>query len=126
MMSTNSLNEIKQIKNSKYSSSDIDPTPSYYLFVINFDSKKKSKKIQKITTDNSKFLITNKEKINFKKYNKIKLELLNIKKPTEDHVVDLEIQNEVKIYKDSKIYLEVSNNSGYINLFYNINLNQLE
>ena len=68
-MSTALLTESKHKKSSKYLTSEIDPSPEYYLIVIHLESKKKFKKIQKISTDTTKYLLNDHDKINYKKYN---------------------------------------------------------
>ena len=98
-MSTALLIESNQKKSSsKYLTSEIDPSPEYYLFVIKLESKKKFKKIQKISTDTTKYLINDDEKIYFDKYNKLSLEVTNLKNPLFNHTVKIDLSQNYIIY----------------------------
>ena len=120
-MSTALLIESNQKKSSsKYLTSEIDPSPEYYLFVIKLESKKKFKKIQKISTDTTKYLINDNEKIYFDKYNKLSLEVTNLKNPLFNHTVQIDLSQNYIIHKNNYIYLEITNNNGYLTLFCNL------
>ena len=120
-MSTALLTESNHKKiSSKYLTAEIDPNPEYYLFVINLQSKKKFKKIQKISTDSTKYLIKDNEKIYFDKYNKLILEVTNLKNPLFNHTVQIDLSQNYIIHKNNYIYLEITNNNGYLTLFCNL------
>tara|TARA_B100002019_G_C21249257_1_gene590122 strand:- start:814 stop:1191 length:378 start_codon:yes stop_codon:yes gene_type:complete len=120
-MSTALLTESNQKKSSsKYLTAEIDPNPEYYLFVINLQSKKKFKKIQKISTDSTKYLIKDNEKIYFDKYNKLILEVTNLKNPLFNHTVQIDLSQNYIIHKNNYVYLEITNNNGYLTLFCNL------
>lgn len=119
-MSTALLTESKHKKSSKYLTSETDPSPEYYLIVLQLESKKKSKKIQKISTDTTKYLINDYDKIYYKKYNNLSFEITNLSKPLFNHNIKVNLSQNYIIHKDSTIYLEVVNKNGYLTLFYNL------
>ncbi len=122
-MSTVLLSESKQTKNSKYITADIDSIPEYYLFDIQLESKKKFKNIKKISTDNTKYLLNNYDKIIYKKYKNINFKIINIKKQIISHDLTINLSKDYIIHKDKSIYLEISNKNGYLTLFYNLESN---
>ena len=122
-MSTVLLSESKQTKNSKYITADIDSIPEYYLFDIQLESKKKFKNIKKISTDNTKYLLNNYDKIIYKKYKNINFKIINIKKQIISHDLKINLSKDYIIHKDNSIYLEISNKNGYLTLFYNLESN---
>ena len=119
-MSTALLTESKHKKSSKYLTSETDPSPEYYLIVLHLESKKKSKKITKISTDTTKYLINDYDKIYYKKYNNLSFEITNLSKPLFNHNIKVNLSQNYIIHKDSTIYLEVVNKNGYLTLFYNL------
>ena len=119
-MSTSLLSQASQKKSSKYLISSIDPSPEYFLFVIHLESKKKSKKIQKITIDNTKYLINPSDKINYKKYEILKCEILSINNPLFSHKIEINLNQNYIIHKDQTVYIEIKNSEGYLTLFYNL------
>jgi len=121
-MSTSFLSENRQYNIIKCLTSVNDPKEEYYLFIVSLKSKKKSKKIQKISNLSSKFLIKNKDKINYDKYTSLKFEIYYMHKPENNHSINIDLENDYIIHKDDSIYLEISKNDGYLNLFYNLNI----
>lgn len=119
-MSTVLLSESKQKKSSKYLTADIDPIPEYYLFEIQLESKKKFKNIKKISTDSTKYLLNNDDKIIYKKYTNINFKIISLKKPLTSHDLTIDLSKDYIIHKDDSIYLEISNKNGYLTLFYNL------
>lgn len=122
-MSTVLLSESKQTKISKYLTADIDSIPEYYIFDIQLESKKKFKNIKKISTDNTKYLLDNYDKIIYKKYKNINFKIINIKKQIISHDLTINLSKDYIIHKDNSIYLEISNKNGYLTLFYNLESN---
>ena len=118
-MSNYSLSEMSQKKSSKYLLSNINPKNDYYLVIMSLDSKKKTKKIQKIITESYKYLISDNDKINFKKYYKINIEILFLKKQKETHSFSVDLNNNLMIHHDDKVYVEISNNNGFLNCYFN-------
>ncbi len=124
-MSTSFLSENRQCNITKCLTSTNDPIEEYYLFIVYLKSKKRSKKIQKIqkiSNLSSKFLLKNKDKINYDKYTSLKFEIFYIHKPENNHSININLENNYIIHKDESAYLEISNNDGYLNLFYNLNI----
>lgn len=119
-MSTALLTESKHKKSSKYLTSEIDTSPEYYLIVIHLESKKKFKKIQKISTDTTKYLLNDHDKINYKKYNNLLFEITNLNKPLFNHTIQVDLSQNYIIHKDKTVYLEVTNKNGYLTLYYNL------
>ena len=124
-MSNYSLSEMSQKKSSKYLLSNINPKNDYYLVIMSLDSKKKTKKIQKIIAESHKYLISDNDKINFKKYYKINIEILFLKKQKETHTFSVDLNNNLIIHHDDKVYVEISNNNGFLNCYFNFDGEQI-
>ena len=124
-MSNYSLSEMSQKKSSKYLLSNINPKNDYYLVIMSLDSKKKTKKIQKIITESYKYLISDNDKIIFKKYYKINIEILFLKKQKETHTFSVDLNNNLIIHHDDKVYVEISNNNGFLNCYFNFYSEQI-
>lgn len=124
-MSNYSLSEMSQKKSSKYLLSNINPKNDYYLVIMSLDSKKKTKKIQKIITESYKYLISDNDKIIFKKYYKINIEILFLKKQKETHTFSVDLNNNLIIHHDDKVYVEISNNNGFLNCYFNFDSEQI-
>ena len=108
---------------SKYLYSNIDQTEDFYIFDINLISKKKSKKIKKIKNSKSDILINTSDNFVFKKYNKMNISIVNINRPIDNHLVELNLENKSIIYKDDYVYLEIYSEMGNLKCFYNLEVN---
>tara|TARA_X000000950_G_scaffold273475_1_gene357310 strand:+ start:302 stop:679 length:378 start_codon:yes stop_codon:yes gene_type:complete len=124
-MSNYSLSGMSQKKSSKYLLSNIKPKNDYYLIIMNLESKKKTKKIQKIVAESCKYIISDNDKINFKKYYKMNIEIIYLKKEKESHTFSVNLDNNYIIHHDNKVYLEVSNSNGYLNCYFNFDSDQI-
>ena len=108
---------------SKYLYSNIDQTEDFYIFDINLISKKKSKKIKKIKNSKSDILINTSDNLVFNKYNKMNISIVNINRPIDNHLVELNLENKSIIYKDDYVYLEIYSEMGNLKCFYNLEVN---
>jgi hypothetical protein len=108
---------------SKYLYSNIDQTEDFYIFDINLISKKRSKKIKKIKNSKSDILINTSDNLVFNKYNKMNISIVNINRPIDNHLVELNLENKSIIYKDDYVYLEIYSEMGNLKCFYNLEVN---
>jgi hypothetical protein len=108
---------------SKYLYSNIDQTEDFYIFDINLISKKMSKKIKKIKNSKSDILINTSDNLVFNKYNKMNISIVNINRPIDNHLVELNLENKSIIYKDDYVYLEIYSEMGNLKCFYNLEVN---
>ncbi len=120
-----SLTQMKKSKSfSKYLYASIDQSEDFYIFDIKLESqKKKFKKIKKIKNSKSDFLINEGDNINYNKYEKLNLDVVNVNKANDIHSIEVELNNKSMIYKDEFIYLEVYSDMGVLKCFYNLEVN---
>lgn len=105
---------------SKYSYTTNDQPGDYFLFDIKlFNSKKKFKNFKKIKNIKNGFIIERNDNINFQKYSKIKLDILNITNLTQTHTVEFLFNEKDYIYNDDFIYIELSKKFDKLICFYN-------
>ena len=109
---------------SKYSYTTNDQPGDYFLFDIKlFNSKKKFKKFKnfkKIKNIKNGFIIERNDNINFQKYSKIKLDILNITNLSQTHNIEFLYNEKDYIYNDDFIYIEISNKFNKLECFYNL------
>lgn len=109
---------------SKYSYTTNDQPGDYFLFDIKlFNSKKKFKKFKnfkKIKNIKNGFIIERNDNINFQKYSKIKLDILNITNLSQTHNIEFLYNEKDYIYNDDFIYIEISNKFNKLVCFYNL------
>jgi hypothetical protein len=106
---------------SKYSYTTNDQPGDYFLFDIKlFNSKKKFKNFKKIKNIKNGFIIERNDNINFQKYSKIKLDILNITNLSQTHNIEFLYNEKDYIYSDDFIYIEISNKFNKLECFYNL------
>ena len=106
---------------SKYSYTTNDQPGDYFLFDIKlFNSKKKFKNFKKIKNIKNGFIIERNDNINFQKYSKIKLDILNITNLSQTHNIEFLYNEKDYIYNDDFIYIEISNKFNKLECFYNL------
>lgn len=106
---------------SKYSYTTNDQPGDYFLFDIKlFNSKKKFKNFKKIKNIKNGFIIERNDNINFQKYSKIKLDILNITNLSQTHNIEFLYNEKDYIYNDDFIYIEISNKFNKLVCFYNL------
>ena len=106
---------------SKYSYTTNDQPGDYFLFDIKlFNSKKKFKNFKKIKNIKNGFIIERNDNINFEKYSKIKLDILNITNLSQTHNIEFLYNEKDYIYNDDFIYIEISNKFNKLECFYNL------
>ena len=105
---------------SKYSYTTNDQPGDYFLFDIKlFNSKKKFKNFKKIKNIKNGFIIERNDNINFQKYSKIKLDILNITNLSQTHNIEFLYNEKDYIYNDDFIYIELSKKFDKLICFYN-------
>lgn len=106
---------------SKYSYTTNDQPGDYFLFDIKlFNYKKKFKNFKKIKNIKNGFIIERNDNINFQKYSKIKLDILNITNLSQTHNIEFLYNEKDYIYNDDFIYIEISNKFNKLVCFYNL------
>ena len=101
----------------------INPKTFIFLILNQRVKKKKFKKIKKIKNSKSDFLINEGDNINYNKYEKLNLDVVNVNKANDIHSIEVELNNKSMIYKDEFIYLEVYSDMGVLKCFYNLEVN---
>ena len=115
------LSEKNTNNSSKYLYTTNNQPGDYFLFDIKlFNSKKKFKNFKKIKNIKNGFIIERNDNINFQKYSKIKLDILNINNLTQNHTVEFLFNEKDYIYNDDFIYIELSNKFNKLVCFYNL------
>ena len=123
-MSLSLTPQLKKSKSfSKYLYSNIDQTEDFYIFDVNLINKKKSKKIKKIKNSKSDLLINTSDNLVFNKYNKMNISIVNINRPMDTHLIELNLENKSIFYKDDYVYLEIYSEMGNLKCFYNLEVN---
>ena len=118
-----SLIPIKKTKSfTKYSYSSNDNINNSYLFVIELECPKKKyyKKIQKISTEKNYYILNEDDKILFKKFTKIKLEITKLSNIDQSQIIEIDLNSNNLISKNNFIYLEVINKDDFLLCYYNI------
>lgn len=114
--------QIKKSKSfSKYLYSSIDLSDDFFIFDIKLTNQKKKikKKIKKITNSKSDNLIEISDKIEYNKYTKMVIYITSIHNSFQNHQLEFKLDDGQIIFQDNLIYLEVSNENGFLKCYFN-------
>ncbi len=124
-MSYNLVPQIRKSKSfSKYLYSSIDLSDDFFIFDIKLTNHKKKikKKIKKITNSKSDNLIEISDKIEYEKYTKMSISITSIHNSFQNHQLEVKLDENPIIFKDNLIYLEVSNENGFLKCYFNFEI----
>lgn len=112
---------------SKYIYSSNDNISDSYIFILEFECPKKkfNKKITKVISEKNSYLINENDKIPYKKYKKLNLEIFNLKNLDQCHKITINLESNNLVHKDNFIYLEIINNNSNLICYYNFENNQI-